>query len=82
MSGKKRVKSSKTISTDLKKIDQYVFGPKDHEEIPELTDESFQQGTFHVGGVPIPRGPGFKSRIDAALRKAAKLPKYKSDVKK
>jgi hypothetical protein len=75
MSGKKRVKSSKTTGSDLKKIDGYVLGPKDYEEIPELTDEWFQQGTFHVGGVPIPRGPGFKSRIDAALRKAAKLPK-------
>jgi hypothetical protein len=75
MSGKKRVKSSKTIGSDLKKIDEYVLGPKDYEEIPELTDEWFQQGTFHVGGVPIPRGPGFESRINAALRKAAKLPK-------
>jgi hypothetical protein len=75
MSGKKRVKGSKTIGSDLKKIDEYVLSPKDYEEIPELTDEWFQQGTFHVGGVPIPRGPGFKSRIDEALRKAAKLPK-------
>jgi hypothetical protein len=75
MSKKKRVKSSKAIGSDLKKIDEYVLGPKDYEEIPELTNEWFQQGTFHVGGVPIPRGPGFKSRIDAALRKAAKLPR-------
>jgi hypothetical protein len=75
MSGKKRVKSSKIIGSDLKKIDEYVLGPKDYEEIPELTDEWFRQGTFHVGGVPIPRGPGIKSRINAALRKAAKLPK-------
>jgi hypothetical protein len=75
MSGKKRVKSSKTIGSDLKKIDEYVLGPKDYEEIPELTDEWFQQATFHVGGVPIPRGPDFKSRINAALRKASKLPK-------
>ena len=75
MSEKKRVKSSKIIGSDLKKIDEYVLGPKDYEEIPELTDEWFRQGTFHVGGVPIPRGPGFKSRINAALRKAAKLPK-------
>jgi hypothetical protein len=77
MSGKKRVRSSKIIGSDLKKIDAYVLGPKDYEEIPELTDEWFQQGTFHVGGVPIPRGPGFKSRVSAALRKAAKLSKKK-----
>lgn len=75
MSGKKRAKSSKIIGSNLKKIDEYVLGPKDYEEIPELTDEWFQQGTFHVGGVPIPRGPGFKSRVNAALRKAVKLPK-------
>jgi hypothetical protein len=75
MSRKKRVKSSKTIGSDLKKIDEYVLGPKDYEEIPKLTEEWFQQGTFHVGGVPIPRGPRFESRINAALRKAGKLPK-------
>ena len=58
MNGKKRAtaKSSKAIGSDLKKVDAYVLGPKDYEEIPELTDEWFRRGTIKIGGVPIPRG--------------------------
>jgi hypothetical protein len=85
----------------LKKVDAYVLGPKDYEEIPELTDEWFRRATLHFGGVPVKRGRpklddakqpvslrldpdviahfrrtgrGWQSRINAALRKAAKLP--------
>jgi hypothetical protein len=75
MSRKKGVKSSKTTGSDLKKIDEYALGPKDYEEIPELTDEWFRRATFHVGGVPIRRGPGEKRRINAALRKTNKSKK-------
>jgi uncharacterized protein (DUF4415 family) len=84
----------------MKKVDAYVLGPKDYEEIPELTDEWFAKATPHIGGKPIPRGrpksekpkehvnmrldpdvlayfraggPGWQSRINAALRKMAKL---------
>ncbi len=77
MSRRRRVtaKNSKPIGSDLKKVDEYVLGPKDYEEIPELTDEDFARATPHIGGVPVPRGPGWQSRINAALRTAAKLPK-------
>jgi uncharacterized protein (DUF4415 family) len=88
------------IGSDMKKVDAYVLGPEDYEEIPELTDEWFENATLHIGGVPVPRGrpksanpkehvnlrldpdvlahfraggPGWQSRINAALRKAAKL---------
>jgi uncharacterized protein (DUF4415 family) len=94
-------KSSGPTKRDLKKIDAYVLGPKDYEEIPELTDEWFKTATMHIGGVPVPRGRpksknpkrpvslrldpdvlahfrrggrGWQSRINAMLRKAAKLP--------
>lgn len=58
MSGKKRatVKKSGRILCDLKKLDVYVLGPKDYEEIPELTDEGFRTATLHLGGVAVPRG--------------------------
>ena len=58
MTGKKGVtaRRSRRIGSDLKKVDAYVLGPKDYEEIPELTDEDFARGTWHIGGKPIPRG--------------------------
>lgn len=92
------------LGSDLKKVDAYVLTQKDYEEIPELTDEDFARGVWHIGGVPVTRGrpksatrkqavslrldrdvvahyrrsgPGWQSRINAALRKAAKLPKEK-----
>jgi uncharacterized protein (DUF4415 family) len=98
------VKRSRPLGSDLKKVDAYVLGPKDYEEIPELTEEWFKRATLHIGGVPVPRGRpklknpkepvslrldrdvvahfrrsgrGWQSRINAVLRKAAKLPKEK-----
>ena len=41
---------------ELKKIDDYVLGPKDYEEIPEQTDDDFARGVLHIGGVPVKRG--------------------------
>ena len=100
-------KNAKPIGSDLKKVDAHVLGPKDYEEIPELTDEDFARGVWHHGGKPMPHGPrggakskpperpvslrldpdvlthfrrggrGWHSRINAVLRKAAKLPAEK-----
>jgi uncharacterized protein (DUF4415 family) len=83
-------------------VDAYVLGPKDYEEIPELTDEWFRRADLYEGGKlvrrgrppsPSPKRPvslrldpdvlahfrragrGWQSRINAVLRKAAKLPK-------
>lgn len=99
MTGKKRA-----TGIDLKKVDAYVLTKRDYDEIPELTDEDFARGVWHIGGVPVSRGRpklpdakqavslrldpdvlahfrrsgrGWQSRINAALRKAAKLPKEK-----
>jgi len=92
----------------MKKVDAYVLGPKDYEEIPELTDEDFARGVWHIGGKPVPRGRpkadvtkdsislrldrdviahfrrsgrGWQSRINAALRKVAKLREAKKRKK-
>jgi uncharacterized protein (DUF4415 family) len=92
----------------MKKVDAYVLGPKDYEEIPELTDEDFARGVWSIGGKPIKRGRpkadvtkdaisvrldrdviahfrrggrGWQSRINAALRKVAKLPAAKTQKK-
>jgi uncharacterized protein (DUF4415 family) len=106
MSGKKRntAPNLKRVGSDMKKVDAYVLGPKDYEEIPELTDEWFKRADLYDGGKlikrgrpPSPRpkralslrldddvvayfrrsGRGWQSRINAALRKAAKLPAVK-----
>lgn len=106
MSGNKRAtaKNSGPTASDLKKIDDHVLGPKDYEEIPELTEEWFRGAKLHIGGAPVKRGRpkvqdakqpvslrldpdvlahfrrggrGWQSRINAVLRKAAKLPKEK-----
>jgi uncharacterized protein (DUF4415 family) len=98
MSGKRRatVGSSRPIGSDMEKVDAYVLGPKDYEEI--------RNATLHIGGVPVKRGRpklkdakqpvslrldpdvlahfrrsgrGWQGRINAVLRKAAKLPKEK-----
>jgi uncharacterized protein (DUF4415 family) len=85
-------------------VDAYVLGPKDYEEIPELSDEWFERADVHEGGKLIRRGRpplaepkqstslrldadvlahyrgtgrGWQSRVNAALRKAAKLPEKK-----
>ena len=92
---------------DLRKVDEYVLGKRDNDEIPELTEEDFARGVRHRGGKRLPQGPrgrpksknakhaislrldpevlahfrrtgrGWQSRINAALRKAAKLPEKK-----
>ncbi len=106
MSGNKRntAKNFKRVGSDMKKVDAYALGPKDYEEIPELTDEWFKRADLYEGGKlirrgrpPSPRpkealslrldadvisyyrrtGRGWQSRINAALRKAAKLPAVK-----
>ena len=95
MTGKRRV-----THTDLKKLDAHVIQPEEYEDIPELTEDWFANATFHIGGVPIPRGRpksanpkqhvnlrldpdvleyfqaggvGWQTRINAALRKVARL---------
>ncbi len=66
---------SERIGSNLRRVDAYILGPKDYDEIPELTGEWFRRATVHIGSVPIPRGPGMKVRIDQARRKAGLLPK-------
>jgi len=102
MSANKQSTKSKPrkIWSNLEKLDAHVIQPEEYEEIPELTDEDFARGVWHIGGKPIPRGrpksanpkqhvnlrldpdvlehfraggPGWQSRINATLRKAAKL---------
>lgn len=89
--------SRSVLQSDLKKIDETEPDAAAHAEIPELTDEWFEQAAHHRGGILVRRGrppavirkkqvtlrldadvldtfrsggPGWQSRINAALRKA------------
>jgi uncharacterized protein (DUF4415 family) len=44
------------IGSNLKKMDEYVLGPKDYEEIPELTDEWFRRADLYEGDKLVRRG--------------------------
>lgn len=61
MPAKKRASAS-----DMKKVDAYVLKKRDYDEIPELTDEDFARGVWHIGGKPVSRG-----RPKAAVTKDA-----------
>jgi uncharacterized protein (DUF4415 family) len=92
----------------MAKVDAYVLGPKDYEDIPELTDEWFERADLYHGDKLIRRGrppssvrkeptsirldpdvlayyrrggPGWQSRINETLRKAAKLKPVKKSKK-
>jgi uncharacterized protein (DUF4415 family) len=58
MTGKKRTtrKNSRALGSDLKKIDAYVLGPKDYEEVPELTAAWFRGADLYEGRKLIRRG--------------------------
>lgn len=104
MTAKKKNTALKSGGSNMKKVDAYVLGPKDYDEIPELTDEWFERADLYKGGKLIRRGRprsinpkqptslrldadvlayyrgtgyGWQSRINATLRKAAKLPEKK-----
>jgi uncharacterized protein (DUF4415 family) len=72
--------SYERLGSDLAKIDAHVITPEEYEEIPELTEEDFARGQFHVGGKPVhrgrPRDPEAKVPFKIRLRPAV-LAKWK-----
>lgn len=47
---------SKNIGSDLKRIDAHAISAEEYDEIPELTDEFFEQADIHKNGQLIRRG--------------------------
>ena len=43
------------MASNLAKVDAYINGPADYEEIPELTAEDFARGTLMFNGMPLER---------------------------
>jgi uncharacterized protein (DUF4415 family) len=54
----------------LEKVDAHVITPEEYEEIPELTEEWFQQADYYEGGKLIRKGrpPSDNSKKLVSLR--------------
>jgi uncharacterized protein (DUF4415 family) len=65
MSGNKRA-----LGSDLEAIDAHVIQPEEYEEIPELTEEWFQQADHYRGGKLVRKGrpPSDNSKKLVSLR--------------
>ena len=48
--------SRKDIGSDLAKVDAHVITQDEYDEIPELTDEWFDNAEFSIGGKVIRKG--------------------------
>ena len=46
----------RTLGSDLEKVDAHVITPEEYEEIPELTEEWFQQADYYEGGKLVRKG--------------------------
>ncbi len=67
--------SKHVLGSDLSKIDAHIIQSDEYEEIPELTDEFFEQADLHVGGKLIQRG-----RPKAEARKILLSVRYSPEV--
>ena len=52
------------IGSDLAKIDSREPTEEDYDDIPEVTDEDFQRGRWHVAGVPVAGERGIPVGLD------------------
>ncbi len=46
----------RAVGSDLQKIDAHVVRPEEYDEIPELTEEWFEQADYYEGGKLVRRG--------------------------
>jgi uncharacterized protein (DUF4415 family) len=75
MSEKKR-----TLGSDLQKIDAHVVTPEEYEEIPELTEEWFQEADVYEGAKLIRRGrpPSDNAKKLVSLRLSPEVLDFKA----
>ena len=57
--------NNRVLGSNLNKIDTHVITPDEYEEIPELTDEFFENAIWNIGGNQVSPEVG-----KAAWRKA------------
>jgi uncharacterized protein (DUF4415 family) len=46
----------RATEVDWTKVDAHEITAAEYNDIPELTDEDFARGRWHIGGVPVRRG--------------------------
>lgn len=59
-------KAGRKLKSDLAKVDAHVIQPHEYDEIPELTDEMLERGTFKRAGRPIAADP--RKQVTIRLR--------------
>jgi len=67
------------LGSNLKKIDTHVITPDEYEEIPELTDEFFENGIWKIGGIEVSQEVG-KSAARKARRLVGKVKRINTNV--
>jgi uncharacterized protein (DUF4415 family) len=65
------------LHSDLAGVDAHIIQSDEYDEIPELTDEDFNRGKWHIGTREITPEEG-----KAAFREALKRGRPKSDTRK
>jgi uncharacterized protein (DUF4415 family) len=69
--------NKRTTDAELKRIDEHVITPEEYEEIPELTEEDFARGVWHIGGKPVRGRPKAANPKEAvSLRQSPKVLKH------
>jgi uncharacterized protein (DUF4415 family) len=53
----KKPKSSRSLKSDLKRMDSHKIKRSEYKELPELTDEMIERGTVKRAGRPVARDP-------------------------
>lgn len=52
-----KIKSSRSLGSDLKRMDAHEITPDEYEDLPELTDEMLSRAVVNKGGRPRAQDP-------------------------
>lgn len=55
------------LSSDLNKVDAYVLGPVDYDEVPELDDDWFDQAVLHFNRMPLEPRPDGMTKTEVCM---------------
>lgn len=67
------------LKSDMAKVDAHVVQKHEYDEVPELTDEMVNLGSFRKAGKPVPADVG-KAAMSSRLRGRPKVQQPKKTV--